>query len=165
MLRHGKYRASGRAKPASEFLLKAALDGRFPPINPAVDANNHVSLSSGLPGTIFDMARSGETLILRRGMPGERYVFNQAGQEIELEDLLLLARPTPEAPDLGEPCGNPVKDSMGTKIHEGTRRVVAVLYAPRDEPQESLGSWASEFARLLASWCGATETGWQVVEP
>ncbi|HSA24208.1 MAG TPA: hypothetical protein P5076_22295, partial [Myxococcota bacterium] len=30
MLRHGKYRPSGRAKPASEFLLRAALEGTFP---------------------------------------------------------------------------------------------------------------------------------------
>lgn len=165
LLRHGKYRASGRSKPASEFLLKAALEDRFPPINPPVDVNNFVSLASGLPGTIFDLDRSGETLVLRRGRPGERYVFNTAGQDIDLEDLLLLARPTAEAPEEGEPCGNPVKDSMATKVASDTRRLVAVLYAPRDEPPEALRGWAAEYARLLSLWCGARETGYRLVEP
>ena len=165
MLRHGKYRASGRSKPASEFLWKAALDDRFPPINGPVDVNNHVSLASGLPGTIFDTDLSGERLILRRGRPGERYVFNHAGQDIDLQDLLLLARATPGAPEGGEPCGNPVKDAMITKIHPGTTRVVAVLYAPRDEPPANLERWAAEFARLLADWCQARETGYRVVTP
>jgi DNA/RNA-binding domain of Phe-tRNA-synthetase-like protein len=165
LLRHGKYRASGRSKPASEFLLRAAEEDRFPPINPPVDVNNFVSLASGLPGTIFDLDRSGETLVLRRGRPGESYVFNTTGQSIDLEDLLLLARPTTEATEWGEPCGNPVKDRMDTKVSRGTTRLVAVLYAPREEPRETLLSWAAEYARLLSLWCGARETGHRLVEP
>jgi DNA/RNA-binding domain of Phe-tRNA-synthetase-like protein len=158
-LRHGKYKPSGRAKPASEFLLKAASRGDFPVINPPVDANNAVSLESGLPGSIFDTALSGEELVLRRGRPDERYVFNPTGQEIDLTDLLLVAR---DGSGGSAPCGNPVKDSMATKIRPETRRLVAVLYAPFDEPVERLEGWARRYEELLADWCGARQTGYEI---
>lgn len=157
MLRHGKYKPSGRSKPASEFLLKAAVTGRFPAINSAVDANNAISLESGLPGSIFDTALSGERLLLRWGQAGERYVFNPTGQEIDLTDLLLVARED-DGPSV--PCGNPVKDSMATKIQPDTRRLVAVLYAPADEPAERLEEWARRYAGLLTDWCGAASVGY-----
>jgi DNA/RNA-binding domain of Phe-tRNA-synthetase-like protein len=166
MLRHGKYRASGRSKPASEFLLNAAVSGSFPAINPPVDVNNAVSLESGLPGSIFDADRSGADLVLRRGRPGERYVFNPTGQEIDLTDLLLVAAGGNDGhKDGGVPCGNPVKDSMATKIQPDTRRLVAVLYAPADEPVAALEGWARRYAELLADWCGARETGYAVIAP
>ena len=57
MLRHGKYKPSGRGKPASEFLLRAALDDAFPRINGPVDANNIVSLESGFPGSSTTSSR------------------------------------------------------------------------------------------------------------
>lgn len=161
MLRHGKYRPNGRAKPASEFLWKAAQSGRFPAINPPVDANNAISLESGLPGSIFDTALSGERLVLRRGRAQERYVFNPTGQEIDLTDLLLVARETDED---SVPCGNPVKDSMATKIQPDTRAVVAVLYAPVDDPVAQLEEWARRYAELLADWCGAQRTGYTLVD-
>lgn len=162
MLRHGKYKPSGRAKPASEFLLKAALSGRFPAVNQPVDANNVVSLESGLPGSIFDTTLTGERLVLRRGRAGEKYVFNPTGQEIDLTDLLLVAR---EGVSDSPPCGNPVKDSMATKIQPDTRRLVAVLYAPTDEPVERLEGWARRYEELLADWCGAKQTGYEILDP
>ena len=162
MLRHGKYKPAGRGKPASEFLLKAAQSGLFPAINPAVDANNAISLESGLPGTILDTDRAGDQLLLRRGRPGERYIFNTAGQEIDLTDLLLVARLTPEG---SVPCGNPVKDSMLTKIQSDTTRVVAILYAPADEPEDRVAQWAERYAELLRQWCHAEHVGYTVLDP
>ncbi|MBN2497895.1 MAG: hypothetical protein JXR96_25095 [Deltaproteobacteria bacterium] len=160
MLRHGRYKPAGRGRPASEFLLRAAEQGQFPAVNPPVDVNNAVSLASGLPGSIFDAALSGTELLLRRGRPGERYVFNPSGQVIELQDLLLVCGRR-EGDWL--PCGNPVKDSAATKIHPGTRDVVAVLYAPASETEEELSRWARRFADLLASHCHARESGFELV--
>ncbi len=157
MLRYGRYRPSGRAKPSSEFLLNAAIQDRFPLINPCVDVNNFISLQSGFPASIFDADRSGLSLVLRRGQPNERYVFNPAGQEIDLTDLLLVARKEDDVP-----CGNPVKDSMTTKVQAGTKRVVGVLYAPVDEPQDRLSSWAERYAETLAEWCQAADTGYSI---
>ena len=159
MLRYGKYKPSGRSKPASEFLLRAALGDSFPLVSGPVDANNAVSLESGFPASIFDASLSGRVLQIRRGLPDESYVFNPSGQSIGLQDLLLVCR---DSADGWTPCGNPVKDSMTTKIHEGTRDVVAVLYAPADEPEESVERWATRFAELLERLCGAESVGFRI---
>lgn len=161
MLRHGKYRPSGRGKPSSEYLLRAALGGVFPTVNAPVDINNAVSLESGFPASIFDAALSGSELLLRRGRQGESFVFNSAGQSIDLEDLLLICRREGEE---WLPCGNPVKDAMATKISSGTTDVVAVLYVPADEPPSVAERWASAFADLLKRGCQADSVGYQVLD-
>src|SRR5271157_1352987 len=76
MLRHGACKPAGRSKPASEYLLGAALASQFPLVNGPVDVNNSVSLQWGYPASIFDASTSGWELLLRRGRPGERYPFN-----------------------------------------------------------------------------------------
>ncbi len=159
MLRHGKYKPSGRGKPASEFLLRTALDGSFPSVNGPVDINNLISLESGLPGSIFDVGQAGRELLLRRGAPGEAYVFNPSGQSIDLEDLLVVCRRSGGG---WEPCGNPVKDAMATKVRPETQDVVAVLYAPIDEGDETVRGWAERFAELLSQGCEARSTGVRV---
>jgi DNA/RNA-binding domain of Phe-tRNA-synthetase-like protein len=173
MLRHGKYKPAGRAKPSSEYLLAAALEGEaplggFPLVNGPVDANNAVSLAWGYPASIFDLDKSGPDLLIRRGRPGESYVFNRSGQEIELEDLLLVARKVEDASAEDgfrwEACGNPVKDAMATKVFEGCRGVVAVVFAPRGEPRADLEACCERFAALLGADCGAAEIGWRIVE-
>lgn len=162
ILRHGKYKPSGRSKPASEFLLRAALSESFPLVNEPVDVNNSISLESGFPGSILDADLSGDQLLIRRGLPDEEYVFNPSGQTINLEDLLLVCRKTG---DRWEACGNPVKDAMITKISAETRNVVAVLYMPLDEPFASVENWARHYESLLAEHCGALRSGFQVISP
>src|SRR5882672_4860154 len=44
LLRHGGYKPTGRGKPSSEYLVRAAAEGALRPINAAVDACNAVSL-------------------------------------------------------------------------------------------------------------------------
>jgi DNA/RNA-binding domain of Phe-tRNA-synthetase-like protein len=154
MLRYGKYKPSGRSKPASEFLLQAATANTFPVINAPVDINNAISLESGFPASIMDLDLCGDVLRLRRGRPGESYVFNPAGQSIDLEDLLVVAK---AANGADEPCANPVKDSMTTKVSSATRRLAAILYAPSDEPREMVTKWAERFAHMLREHCQAKE--------
>jgi len=161
VLRFGKYKPSGRAKPSSEYLLAAALEGDFPLVNGPVDVNNAVSLEWGYPASIFDLDLSGTALLLRRGVGGESYVFNPSGQTIELEDLLCVCRAEGQ---LWLPCGNPVKDAMATKIRESTHSVAAVIYAPSSESQEHLKAAAGRFAALLHSHCKAAESGWSIPE-
>lgn len=160
LLKHGKYRATGRGKPASEFLLNAALAGEFPVVNDVVDANNVVSLACGYPASVFDAALVGPELLLRRGLAGEGYAFNRAGHVIGLEDLLLVCRRLDGA---WQPCGNPVKDAMVTKVHGGTSAVVAVLYQPASEPVPRLEAACEHFVRLLRAACGAERATWSVV--
>ena len=158
MLRHGKYKPAGRSKPSSEYLLASALEGDFPLVNGPVDANNAVSLEWGYPASIFDPALAGRELLLRRGRSGESYVFNRSGQEIDLEDLLCACRRLPSGG--WEPCGNPVKDAMATKVFESARSVLAVVYAPASELPGPLEACAARFAQLLRVECGAAESGW-----
>ena len=157
MLRFGSYKPAGRSKPSSEYLLAAALEGSFPLVNGPVDANNAVSLESGYPASIFDLELCGANLLLRRGLPGESYVFNPSGQIIDLKDLLCVCRAEGES---WLPCGNPVKDAMATKTRESTRSVAAVIYAPVSEPRAALDAAAERFASLLRTECGSEETGW-----
>ncbi|HUT87630.1 MAG TPA: phenylalanine--tRNA ligase beta subunit-related protein [Candidatus Heimdallarchaeota archaeon] len=159
-LRHGRYKPAGRGKPASEFLLRAALSDSFPLVNEPVDINNAISLASGLPGSIFDADLSGTHLLLRRGRPGESYVFNPAGQVIGLEDLIVVCRRQEES---WVPCGNPVKDAMATKIRPETQNVAAILYAPTSESIAFVETWAGRYAELLSTHCRAQAVGFKTV--
>ncbi len=150
LLRFGSYKPTGRGKPASEYLLKAARQDKFPRINNLVDLNNLVSLRSLLPISLVDLGRAAtDVFAVRRGRPGESYVFNAAGQEIGLQDLLLVARGPQD-----EPCANPVKDSMATKLDDAATDVMAVLYAPPSHIAD-LRTAAAAFADGFAEWADA----------
>lgn len=159
LLRHGKYRPTGRAKPASEYLLGAAREDRFPRIGTLVDAANLVSLDTLLPISLIDLDRAGtEKFAVRRGREGESYVFNAGGQEIDLTDLLLTAA----LPD-DRPLANPVKDSMSTKLGPDAKDVLAVIYAPAALAGEA--AFASRaLAGALARFGAAERTAHGVLE-
>src|SRR5262249_46884298 len=57
LLRHGGFKPAGRSKPASEYLIRAATEGKLASINMAVDVCNIVSLHSGLPISVVDLDR------------------------------------------------------------------------------------------------------------
>lgn len=119
LLRHGGYKPTGRGKPASEYLVKAAAAG-LRSINVAVDACNAVSLHSGLPISVVDAERLREPLSV--GIAGdESYAFNAAGQEIRLAGLLCLR-------DRDGPSANAVKDSQRSKTHDGTTRTLSLVW-------------------------------------
>src|SRR5437764_2988004 len=58
LLRHGGFKPSGRSKPASEYLIRAVADGALSSINACVDVCNIVSLHSGLPISVVDLAKA-----------------------------------------------------------------------------------------------------------
>lgn len=121
MLRHGGYKPTGRGKPASEYLVRAAHDGTLRSINLAVDACNAVSLHSGLPISLIDLDRARPPFRIAVAPAGQRYVFNPAGQEIDLAGLVCLF-------DAGGPCANAVKDAQRTKTAGDTRRTLSVVW-------------------------------------
>jgi DNA/RNA-binding domain of Phe-tRNA-synthetase-like protein len=154
LLRRGGFKPTGRNKPASEYLAQAAREGRFPRINNIVDVNNLLSLETGLPISLLDRRSFGGEAWLRRGRPGERYVFNAAGQEMELEGLVCVCGGDSE-PE-GAPLGNPVKDSMTGKVRPDTDAVVGVVYADAlCVPERELAAHAERFAALLRRFSGA----------
>lgn len=166
VFRNGTFKPTGRSKPASEYLLRAASEDSFPRINTPVDVCNTISLMTLLPISIWDLDRAGsDTFVFRLGMPGETYVFNHSGQEIDIQDLIVgCAASRPDEP--GRPIVNAVKDSMATKTHDETRNVAAAIYSPLEEgPFGSLADCCSLFARLLAESSGQAEARTAILAP
>jgi DNA/RNA-binding domain of Phe-tRNA-synthetase-like protein len=162
LLKRGGFKPSGRNKPASEYLAQAAREGRFPRINNLVDVNNLLSLESGLPISLLDLRAFAGQAWLRYGRPGERYVFNNAGQEIELAGLLCICG-CAEAD--GIPLGNAVKDSMSAKLKDDTDAVIGVIYASVDcAPGRELAVQVERFAALLKEFGGAADVQAQVIK-
>ena len=127
LLRHGGYKPSGRSKPASEYLVGARAEGRFPSINPLVDVCNLVSVTSGLPISVVDLELTRGELAIVVCPAGTSYLFNPSGQTIDAGGLLALA-------DAEGPAGTPVKDAQRTKTHGGTRTTISVVWGTRELP-------------------------------
>lgn len=150
MLRAGGYKPAGRQKPASEYLAQAAREDRFPSINAPVDCNNLLSLETGLPISLLNAISLGGQAIIRVCGPGESYVFNQAGHEMDLEGLLCVCD------EKGEPRGNPVKDSMAGKLTGASVNFAGFIFAPAQlYTDASLRGVGERFAKLLSEYCGA----------
>jgi DNA/RNA-binding domain of Phe-tRNA-synthetase-like protein len=149
MLRVGGYKPTGRGKPASEYLLRAASEGSLKSINAAVDACNVVSLHSGIPISVVDLALARSPLAIRIAPEGSSYVFNVSGQTMDVSGLVCLV-------DAEGPCGNAVKDSQRTKTHAGTEVTLSVLWGARDlgELTDRARAWYRE---IVACTGGTTE--------
>jgi DNA/RNA-binding domain of Phe-tRNA-synthetase-like protein len=148
LLRHGgAFKPTGRSKPASEYLIKAAGEGILAGINAAVDACNVASLHAGLPISVVDLGRAAPPLRVGVAPVGARYVFNASGQEIDVGGLLSLF-------DAGGPCAGPVKDAQRTKTHAGTTRTLSLVWGTVALPGRA-GRTAAWYQSLLQG-LGAT---------
>ena len=121
MLREGGYKPTGRGKPASEYLVRAASEGALGPINVAVDVCNAVSLHSGFPISVVDLSRARPPFHIGIAPAGTKYVFNASGQEIDLGGLVCLW-------DADGPCANAVRDAQRTKTTPDTRSTLSVIW-------------------------------------
>lgn len=146
LLRVGGYKPTGRGKPAAEYLVRAAERGALGGINPAVDACNVVSLHSGLPISVVDLAKTAPPLRIATVEAGA-YVFNPTGQSIRLDGLLCLY-------DADGPCANAVKDSQRTKTDEETRRTLSVVWGHAGDPERTRR--ATAWYRSLLGEVGAS---------
>ncbi|HEY0095206.1 MAG TPA: phenylalanine--tRNA ligase beta subunit-related protein [Archangium sp.] len=146
LLRHGGYKPTGRGKPASEYLVRAAGDGSLGSINAAVDMCNAVSLHSGLPISVVDLDRAKAPFRVGVAPEGATYVFNASGQSIDLAGLLCLF-------DAEGPCANAVKDSQRTKTQGDTRRTLTVLWGTNALPgrSERAFTWYRELLERLGA--------------
>lgn len=121
LLRHGGYKPTGRGKPASEYLVRAASEGALGPINFAVDVCNAVSLHSGFPISVVDLDRAHEPFRIAIAPAGATSVFNASGQKIDLAGLLCLF-------DVNGPCANAVRDAQRTKTGPTTTATLSVVW-------------------------------------
>ncbi len=147
LLRHAGYRPTGRSKPASEYLIRAASEGQLGSINLAVDVCNAVSLHSGLPISVVDLERTRPPLRVGVAPTGASYVFNASGQTIDLGGLLCLF-------DLDGPCANGVKDAQRTKTQPQTQRTLSLIWGTIKMPGRT--ETAEKWYRDLLAQHGAT---------
>jgi DNA/RNA-binding domain of Phe-tRNA-synthetase-like protein len=166
MLRNGRYKPTGRGKPASEYLVRAAAD-EFPRINALVDVNNLVSLAERLPISLWDLERAAARHFrFRLGREGEEYVFNTASQTLDLQDLVIGARVSGQADGPDEPIVSPIKDSHATKTSGNTRRVAAAVYAPVSAvTRDEMEAVCERFAAWLAGCGDVVATSMAVADP
>ncbi len=148
LLRSGGFKPTGRSKPASEYLLKAAAEG-LAGINAAVDACNVASLHSGLPISVVDLERVTLPLRVEVAAPGSSYVFNRSGQTIDIGGLLVLA-------DAEGPCAGPVKDSQRSKTGPETTRTLSLVWGSVALPGRA--AQAANWYRALLHSLGAATT-------
>lgn len=148
LLRKGGFKPTGRSKPASEYLLRAAGDGSLASINLAVDACNVASLHAGLPISVVDLARARPPYRVGVAGPGSSYVFNASGQTIDLAGLLCLF-------DADGPCANAVKDAQRTKTTPETRRTLSVVWGTTALPGRAAAT-ATWYQQLLRAAGAAT---------
>lgn len=148
LLRQGGFKPTGRSKPASEYLIKAATGGMLSTINPAVDACNAVSLHSGLPISVVDHDLLKPPLRVQIATKGSTYVFNSSGQSIDIGGLLCLF-------DADGACANAVKDSQRTKTQATTRTTLSIIWGTKALPGRS-GEVESWYRELLQSCGGVT---------
>ena len=148
MLRHTGYKPTGRGKPASEYLRKIATESSLASINCAVDVCNVVSLHSGFPISVVDLALAREPHSIRVPRAEQTYVFNASGQTIDIDGLLCLF-------DAEGPCANAVKDSQRTKTHAGTTETLSILWGvvAHEIALEKACAWYVELLTRMDARC------------
>jgi DNA/RNA-binding domain of Phe-tRNA-synthetase-like protein len=156
LLRHGGYKPTGRGKPSSEYLVRAASEEGLPRINLAVDACNAASLHSGLPISVIDLDRAKPPLRIAIAPEGTSYVFNASGQTIDVGGLLCLF-------DAEGPCANAVKDAQRTKTSPETRRTLSVIWGTK--PFDAQVARAAAWYRELLERGGARTRGVEPARP
>lgn len=148
LLRQDGFKPTGRNKPAAEYLIRAAAEQRLASINPAVDFCNIVSLHSGLPISVVDLAKTTAPLSVKVAPAPSSYVFNPSGQEIEIGHLLALF-------DQQGACATAVKDSQRTKTSPDTKTTLSLIWGTRqlEGRTEKSMTW---YRQLLASFGAQT---------
>ena len=155
VLRKGGYKPTGGGKPASEFLLGAALgEAGMPRISNLVDILNLASLQHAHPVSLLDAELAGAELVRTLWPSRESYVFNPSGQSMDIAGLPVVCRGA-----ASEPVANAVKDSMLCKVHAGTRTALAIVYGSRELPDAALRAVCERLGELYRDHAGGRVAG------
>ena len=142
-----------KTRPSGEALARRALRGRFPRINPVVDAGNIASLLTLVPIGLYDLERAKPPLRLTVTQGGEE--FHPIGGKPE--------RLPAGLPVLLDSRGlvmhlYPHRDSVHTAIGPTTRRVLALAAGapgvPRARLAQALELLGDALARIGWAKCG-----------
>ncbi len=139
-----------KRRPSSEALLRRVVKGEsLPRINSVVDVCNWCSLELQLPYGLYDLGRVDGDVILRLGREGEEYPGIRK-DSIHVGGRLALV-------DRLGPFGNPSSDSRRTMVTTETTRVMAVIFAPRALPADSVVSALDLTSERIRTYTGGAE--------
>ncbi|NOX36307.1 MAG: hypothetical protein GXO78_02130 [Calditrichaeota bacterium] len=120
-----------KVRPSSEALLRRAIQGKpLYNINSIVDTCNYCSLSFLLPIGLYDHQKIRGRVVARLGQEGEAYPGIG-------KDIIHVAHRLTLVDEEG-PFGNPSADSRRTAIDLHTTRILWVIYAPFEYPEDAL---------------------------
>lgn len=141
-----------KVRPSSEALLRRVRKGEtLPRINSLVDICNWCSLETQLPYGLYDLDRvEGDQVTLRVGADGEGYEGIRKDR-VNVEGRITLA-------DAAGPFGNPTSDSARTMVTVETRRVLFLIYCPRDHAAHALEKALALTASRMLEFSGGHET-------
>ncbi|KSW12521.1 hypothetical protein CF15_07320 [Pyrodictium occultum] len=139
-----------KTRPSSEALVRRALRGRWPRVNPVVDAGNIASARLMVPIGLYDAERFQPPARITLSRGGE--LFNPIGGEPER-----LEKGVPVMVDSRGVVMHlyPHRDSRETMIRPETRCVLVLAAGVPGVPAERLGEAVGEVQRLLGL------LGWQ----
>lgn len=120
-----------KVRPSSEALLRRAIQGKpLYNINSIVDTSNYCSLFFLLPIGLYDHQKIRGAIVARLGQENEAYSGISKGIIHVARRLTLV--------DENGPFGNPSADSQRTAIDRHTTRILWVIYAPFEYPDDAL---------------------------
>jgi DNA/RNA-binding domain of Phe-tRNA-synthetase-like protein len=147
-----------KTRPSSEALLRRVRRGEpLPRVNSVVDVCNWCSLEFQLPYGLYDADRIRGDVELRLGRPGEAYAGIRK-DTVHLAHRLTMA-------DADGPFGNPTSDSARTMATPATRRILVVIFAPRDAEPGRLSTALDRTVERMAAYTGGRETLRAIVQP
>lgn len=134
-----------KTRPSSEALVRRALRGRFPRVNPVVDAGNIASARSLVPIGLYDLDSLRPPLKLTLSRGGE--AFKPIGGGVE--------RLPPGIPILLDSGGRvvhvyPHRDSVETAVKPSTTRILALAAGVPGVDEGALLGTLEELGRLLS---------------
>jgi DNA/RNA-binding domain of Phe-tRNA-synthetase-like protein len=140
-----------KTRPSAEALLRRVLKGNgLPAVNNIVDVVNVCSLRWLLPIGLYDAGAIQGPVRLEIGGAGAGY------PGLGKDWVSLEGRPA-MMDDQG-PFGAPTSDSFRTRVHEHTRDIFLVVFAPRRAGEaalrESLGGCLADVREALIALCG-----------
>ena len=141
-----------KTRPSNEALLRRVRKGdAIPRINSAVDIVNWCSLEFQLPYGLYDAAKIGGRVTMRRGAEGEKYAGIRK-DEVNVGGRITVA-------DEQGPFGNPTSDSARTMVTPATTELLVIVYAPTEIAKTQLERVAHVTAQRLQQILGGRERG------
>ena len=120
----------------------------LPTVNQLVDAMNLVSLTVQSPLGIYDWDQVAPPVLVRIGRPEETFT-SISGKLFRAGGRLVLV-------DGDDVFGSPSQDAERTRVHEGTVRALAIVWAPAGVSNDWLESVLKEVSQTAEEFCDAS---------